>query len=248
MSGNVGQVSGYWADAMQEADDYAKAAMQKVSDVTAKVEGIFREWQQDRSSSKAAAMQAGVQSIAGSMQEQQKNIAQTYGVNSAEYAGFQGAKVKTLGTLFSNIQVQFQQMADTAYNSFIQTYSDTATKMNTMTSYQEQQHVDTIKAAAQAQDSMKIQQTQLGLATLAAEGTVYQGFMDMMNNIPTYVMDSAPAASAIMDMIKADQEDKQAQEALRRQNATPGSGKSKSQKLQDAGVSGAGHDYVAASG
>ncbi len=192
--------------AAEKADEYVQAVRGRVTEVLTKLDDLNKNITKDLDFAKAHSMQASVQGVLGSMKAEERNIAQTYGTGSPEYAQFQASKRISLATVQSNIQASYatirSQQADSYRNAFV----DTATKMNMYVGYQEQQHVEMLKYQEQEQAAIALQGAQL-------DATIEQMKMSGMENLanwivhsPTFTMDVTPMVTALSGLEQEESE------------------------------------------
>jgi hypothetical protein len=186
--------------AAEKADEYVQAARGRVSEVLTQLDNLNKDIQTNMDFAKAHSMQAGVQAALGSMKDEERNIAQTYGTESKEYAQFQQSKRISLATVQSNIQASYAQLRSQQADSYRNAFVDTATKMNMYIGYQEQQHVEMLKYQEQEKAAMSLQAAQL-------DATIEQMKMAGMENLanwivqsPTFTVDVTPMLTALSDL------------------------------------------------
>ena len=186
--------------AAEKADEYVQAARGRVTEVLAKFDDLNKGITKDMDFAKAHSMQASVQATLGTMKTEERNIAQTYGTNSPEYAQFQASKKNALGTVQSNIQASYAQIRSQQAESYRNAFVDVATKMNMYVGYQEQQHVEMLKFQEQESAAISLQAAQL-------DATIEQMKMSGMENLanwivqsPSYSMDVTPMVTALASL------------------------------------------------
>ena len=194
-----------WAAAPEKADDYVQAAKSRVGEVLNKLEDIQDQLGKDRDFSKAHAMQASVQATLGSMKSEERNIAETYGVDSKEFEQFQMSKMNTLATVQSNIHASYQQLQEQQGQNYLNVVSEAYTKSNMYLGFQEQQHVDMLRYKADAQNAydLQVSQFELGIEQLKMSGK--ENLANWMVETPTFSMDATPLMTLLADMAKAQQ-------------------------------------------
>ena len=207
-----------WAAAPEKADDYVQAAKQRVGEVLNKLEDIQGQLGKERDFSKAHAMQASVQATLGSMKSEERNIAETYGVDSKEFEQFQMSKMNTLATVQSNIHASYQQLQEQQGQNYLNVVSEAYTKSNMYLGFQEQQHVDMLRYKADAQNAydLQVSQFELGIEQLKMSGK--ENLANWMVETPTFSMDATPLMALLADMAKAQQAEVM---ALRAQQPQP---------------------------
>lgn len=203
-----------WAAAPEKADDYVQAAKSRVGEVLNKLEDIQSQLGKERDFSKAHAMQASVQATLGSMKSEERNIAETYGVDSKEFEQFQMSKMNTLATVQSNIHASYQQLQEQQGQNYLNVVSEAYTKSNMYLGFQEQQHVDMLRYKADAQNAydLQVSQFELGIEQLKMSGK--ENLANWMVETPTFSMDATPLMTLLADMAKAQQADKMAARAM----------------------------------
>lgn len=194
-----------WAAAPEKADDYVQAAKARVGEVLDKLEDINAEIGRERDFSKAHAMQASVQATIGSMRAEERNIVETYGVESKEYEQFQMSKMNALGTVQSNIHATYRQLEEKQGQNYLNVVSEAYTKSNMYLGFQEQQHVDMLKYKADAQNAydLQVSQFEVGVEQLRMSGM--ENLANWVLETPTFSMDATPLMTLLADMAKAQQ-------------------------------------------
>ena len=206
----VQKASESWGAAAEKADEYVKASRQRVSDVLTKLDEVNDEFGRERSFAKAHAMQASVQAVIGSMRDEERNIAQTYGTESPEYQQFTASKRNALGTVQSNIHTQFQQLAEQQHQTFLTVTSDAYTKSNMYVGFQEQQHVEMLKYSEQAKTEYALQGAQLDASLEQIKMTGMENLANWIIETPSFTMDMTPLVAMLADLQITEQETAQA--------------------------------------
>ena len=189
-----------WSAPIEKADEYMQASRQRVSDVLDKLDDINSQIGKDRDFSKAHAMQASVQATLGSMKSEERNIAETYGVESKEYEQFQQSKRVTLGTVQSNIHASYQQLQEKQGQNYLNVVTEAYTKSNMYLGFQEQQHVDMLRYKADAQNAydLKVSEFEVGMEQLRMAGM--ENLANWMVETPTFSMDATPLMTLLSDL------------------------------------------------
>lgn len=189
-----------WTAAPEKADDYVQAAKSRVGEVLDKLEDINSQIGKDRDFSKAHAMQASVQATLGSMKAEERNIVETYGVESKEFEQFQMSKMNALGAVQSNIHASFQQLQEQQGQNYLKVVSEAYTKQNMYLGFQEQQHVDMLRYKADAQNAydLKVSQFEIGVEQLRMGGM--ENLANWIIETPTFSMDATPLMTLLSDL------------------------------------------------
>jgi len=194
-----------WGAPIEKADEYVQAARQRVSDVLEKLDDINSQIGRDRDFSKAHAMQSSVQATLGSMKAEERNIVETYGLESKEYEQFQQSKQVALGTIQSNIHASYQQLQEKQGQTYLNVVSDAYTKSNMYLGFQEQQHIDMLRYKADAQNAydLKVSEFEIGVEQLRMAGM--ENLANWIIETPTFSMDATPLMTLLADMAKTQQ-------------------------------------------
>ena len=194
-----------WGAPIEKADEYVSAARQRVSDVLEKLDDINSQIGQDRDFSKAHAMQASVQATLGSMKAEERNITETYGIDSKEYEQFQQSKQVSLGAVQSNIHASYQQLQEKQGQTYLNVVTEAYTKSNMYLGFQEQQHVDMLRYKADAQNAydLKVSQFEVGVEQMKMAGM--ENMANWIVETPTFSMDATPLMMLLTDIAKAQQ-------------------------------------------
>ena len=206
----VQSVSEEWGAAAEKADEYVKAARDRVGAVLSKIDEINTQIATDRDFSKAHSMQVAVQSSLGEMKTAERNIAENYGVDSKEFMQFQESKRTSLATLQSSIHANYAQLQEQQGITYLNAVSDAYTKSNMYVGFQEQQHVEMLKFKEESKNSYALQASQL---EVSIEQLKMQGMENLANWIietPTFSIDSTPMIALISDLVATQKESEQA--------------------------------------
>ena len=160
VSSDYESAKGSWDLAAEKADEYVQSSRLRVSETLAKLDEINEQIGKDRDFAKAHAMQASAQAVLGSMKAEERNILETYGGNSKEYAQFRQSKAVSLATAQSNIHANYQQFAEQQGITYMNVTNEAMWKQNMYTSFQEQQHVEMLKYMADAKAGYAMQLAQ----------------------------------------------------------------------------------------
>lgn len=210
-----------WGAAAEKADDYVQAPRQRVGDVLEKLDDINSQIGLDRDFSKAHAMQATVQATLGSMKAEERNIVETYGLESKEFEQFQQSKSVSLGAVQSNIHASYQQLQEKQGQTYLNVVSDAYTKSNMYLGFQEQQHVDMLKYKEDAQNSydLKVSEFEVGMEQMKMAGM--ENLANWMVETPTFSMDATPLMTLLADMAKAQSAEDMANKLMESQKPKP---------------------------
>ncbi len=203
-----------WNEATEKADEYVQASRDRVQTSLKVIDDLNAEIGENRNFAKAHDMQAAVQSTIGQMNAEGRNIAETYGMDSKEYQAFTGSKKMALAGAFSNITASYHKIQEQQDLAFMSATNETQYKHNMYASYQEQQHVTTIKYMAQAQDNYDLQLAQF---EVSVEGLRMAGLENIANwlvSTPTYAMDLTPFMASVLNIEQAAETRRLAEEQL----------------------------------
>jgi len=187
-----------WGEAAGQVDEYVQASRARMGEVFAELDEVWDEWNTDRDFARSHAMQAAVQTSLGQMRAEERNIAQTYGAGSPEAMQFRESGRRTLGAVFSQIETGIQQMREESYRTYFTVKNEAMWKQNMYTSYQEQQHVETLRYLAQASDQYALQtsQTLIGLEQMQMAGM--ENVANWIQQTPVYSMDILPLIETVL--------------------------------------------------
>lgn len=212
-----GEEGGADEAAIAQAATYVEETKARTDQVRAILEGLDRDMTQEREEAKAHSAQVAVQSILGQYGREERRIADQYGLDSAEWKELQGEKSQSLAAAGSQIQVEYQRLAEAQRTNILNATVDTETKMHMYTGFQEQQHVEIMAAVAKESDAWDLNYAQ---SQLALEGLSMAGFSEMADyiaSIPDYYIDNSEIV-ALMSEIgaerRAEEEAKRAQKNL----------------------------------
>jgi len=191
---------GSWDLAAEKADEYVQTSRLRISETLSKLDEINEQISKDRDFAKAHAMQASAQAVLGSMKAEERNILETYGGQSKEYAQFQQSKATSLATAQSNIHANYQQFAEQQGTTLMNVTNEAMWKQNMYTSFQEQQHVEMLKYMADAEAGYAMQHAQF---QIGAEQIKMGGMENLANWIvgtPSFTMDSTPLITLLAEL------------------------------------------------
>lgn len=149
-----------WERAVEKADDYVIATRQRTAEAMNRLDDMATEMGKNRDFAKAHDMQAAVQTMMGSMVGNEREILQRYGQGSAEHQQFLASKRTSLGTLQSNLHASYQRLAEQQDQVILQATNEAQLQSHMYENFQEQQHVKTLEAAANADALYSLQVTQ----------------------------------------------------------------------------------------
>ncbi len=192
-----------WNEATEKADEYVQASRDRVQTALKVIDDLNAEIGQGREFAKAHDMQAAVQATIGQMNAEGRNIAETYGIDSKEYQGFTGSKKTAMAGAFSNITASYQKIQEQQDLAFLSATNETLYKHNMYSSYQEQQHVDTLKYMAQAQDTFELQLAQFEISVEGLKMAGLENIANWMVATPTFAMDLTPFVASILNIEQA---------------------------------------------
>lgn len=202
--------SDLWNQAVEKADEYVKSARARVGQVLTKLESLSEDITKDWSFSKAHDMQVAAQGVLGAMKAEEKGILENYGPDSAEYQQFKMTKARSLALAQSDIHGKYNQTWTAIKTSVLNATNEAMQKLHMYTSFQEQQHVETLKAMAQysAAYEMQVAQTQLGIENLKMAGL--ENLANWLVQTPTFAVDMGPFLAQLSELAEANWAEKPA--------------------------------------
>lgn len=201
VAGRAATASEVWGAAAEQAKEYVQIAYRRTGEVVAKLEEMAADIGENRNFAKAHDMNASVQATLGSMEASGRSIAERYGRDSKEYAQFEANKRTSLGTIQSNIHASYQKLQEAQDLNVLNAVNTAMWKMNMYTSFQEQQHVETMLATEKASQAYSLQAAsfQLGVEQLKMAGM--ENMANWIIETPEFVMDIQPLISLISDIM-----------------------------------------------
>ena len=200
----LGDASAGWAKAAEQADEYAQGYALKTQESLDTLKGIYKDVQSDLNFAKAHDMNAAVDAALGSMASGGREIAQRYGKDSAEYAQHQQNRTKTLGAMQSSIQGTYGKLRFTLGQNYLSATNETLWKMNMYQSFQEQQHVDVLKASASFGPTYELQA--MGLKTSLAQlaNTEHMDFANYVASQPIFALDQGSLVDYLANLVSSE--------------------------------------------
>lgn len=202
------RASDLWNQAVEKADEYVKSARARVGQVLTKLESLSEDITKDWSFSKAHDMQVAAQGVLGAMKAEEKGILENYGPDSAEYQQFKMTKARSLALAQSDIHGKYNQTWTAIKTSVLNATNEAMQKLHMYTSFQEQQHVETLKAMAQysAAYEMQVAQTQLGIENLKMAGL--ENLANWLVQTPTFSTDMGPFLAQLSELAEATRQER----------------------------------------
>ncbi|KKM86775.1 hypothetical protein LCGC14_1275630 [marine sediment metagenome] len=188
-----------WNAATEKADEYVQSARARVGDALTKLDELNQQIGERRDFAKAHDMQVAVQSVLGQMNSEGRGIAERYGVDSAEYQQFQQSKRATLATVQSNIHANYQKIQEQQNLTYMSATNESLWKHNMYTSYQEQQHVDTLRYMAQAEDQYSLQLSNFNTTIEQLKMSGLENLANWMVSTPVYSVDTLDLMNYVAD-------------------------------------------------
>lgn len=188
-----------WERAQEKADEYVQASRARVGEVLGKLDEINKQIGEKRDFAKSHDMQVAVQSTLNQMNSEGKAITERYGVGSAEHTQFQQSKRATLATVQSSIHANYQQIREQQNLAYMNVTNEALWKHNMYTSYQEQQHVETLRYMAQAEDQFSLQLSNLNTTVEQLKMSGAENLANWMVSTPVYSVDVLPLMNFIAD-------------------------------------------------
>lgn len=190
-----------WASVAEKADEYVKAAQSRTQQALDRLDKINSEISEGRDFAKAHAMQAAVQGVIGSLKQQEDQVVQRYGLESKEYQMFQMKKAQTLSTAQSQIESSHQQMAEQQGVAYMNASTELQWKEDMYSSFQEQQHVETLRYMAQANDAYDLQLSQFNLTVEQMRSAGMENMANWIVQTPVFSMDIQPLATLVAQLL-----------------------------------------------
>jgi len=190
-----------WGAAAEKAGEYVQSAELRTRQALNRLDSINAEISQGRDFAKAHAMNAAVQGVIGSMSEYEDQVVQKYGVDSKEYQQFQAKKAQTLSTTQSQIETSYRQLAEQQSLTYMNASNELQWKEDMYKSFQEQQHVETLRYLSQANDAYDMQLSQFNLAIEQMRGTEMENIANWIVQTPVFSMDVMPLVTFASDLV-----------------------------------------------
>ena len=199
LSSAANPATALWASAIEKADEFVTAGIQRTADAVKKLEDMNAGFMENQQTAKAHDMQVAVQSTLGTMNAEGRGILERYGAESAEYAGYMTTKSQTLATLQSSIHSTYQQIRNAQNTTLLNAVSQTTMQHNMYTNYHEQQAVQTRMAAAQAEETYGLQVAQLQITAEQLKLSVGDDMANWIIGTPEFTSDLQPLMAFVAD-------------------------------------------------
>lgn len=193
-----------WSQAAKQAEEYVADARLRTTQTLREFDSIYKSITQDRDYAKAHAMQAGVQSVIGSMAEEEEYLRRT--AKSPEdltkqLLQFNQKKRTALGTMQSNIEAAYSQLIEESTTNYMGTRANLIDRMHMYTGYAEQNHINTLLEKAKASEAYSLANAQFMVSIEQMKLAGLSEFAEFAMNTPEFTMELAPVISAMIDAI-----------------------------------------------
>jgi len=219
--------SGMWQDAIEQADEYVQSAYNRTADVLNKLETMARDIGFGLQFDKAAAMEASVDAVLGSLDDSSRETARMYGVESDEYRMVQEKKRQSLGAIQSSINTAYGKIKAEQDINIMNATNQAMQQMNMYVNFAEQQHVETWMAAAKDSAAYDMQSAQMRVSIEQLRASGMENMANWLIATPSFSMDIQPFV-ALVSEINAEQEAIRAAKAQERLAQTEFTSKTKS--------------------
>lgn len=209
-----------WGAAGEKAGEYVQSANLRTRQALDRLDEINAGILEGRDFAKAHAMNAAVQGVIGSMSELEDQTIQKYGVDSKEYQQFQAKKAQTLSTAQSQIETSYRQLAEQQSLTYMNASNELQWKEDMYASFQEQQHVETLRYLAQANDTYDMQMSQFQLTVEQMRSAGMENMANWIVQTPVFSMDIMPLITFASDLLAARRAEARAAQ-LSRQGRAP---------------------------
>lgn len=176
--------------AVGKAREYALEAHQRTQEGLQKIDEWGKAIYEGLDFTKAHDMLVAVESTVGSLREEDRQIAQKYGVDSAEYQQFQAGKSRALGIAQSTIQASHGKLRAEIGTNILQAKSTYLERGDMYESFQQQQDVEISAAMAKAKATYDLD---ISGRLIAIEQLKIAGWENLANWIietPVFAMDA----------------------------------------------------------
>ena len=199
-----------WDAPAEQADEYVTAARARVRESLATLEGINAQMGKDMGFAKAHDMQVAAQSVLGSMKTEERNILQTYGMQSKEYESFQASKSMALGTIQSQLHGSYAKLRQEMDITYLNATNESMWKHNMYVGFQEQQHVEMLKWRQETKQAYALQYSQFEVGLEQLKGSVMENVANWIVETPNFTMESAPVVTLIADLAQTEKDERNA--------------------------------------
>ena len=194
-----------WGAAGKKAGEYVQSAELRTRQALNRLDEINAGISEGRDFAKAHAMNAAVQGIMGAMKVEEDQIVQRFGIGSKEQEQFRARKMQTLSTAQSQIETSYRQLAEQQSLTYMNASNELQWKEDMYASFQEQQHVETLRYLAQANDAYDMQLSQFNLTIEQLRSSGMENMANWMVQTPVFSMDIQPLATLIADLLATEQ-------------------------------------------
>lgn len=201
VKGQYDTARGNWQKAIDQAEEYAKASPIRALASLEKLEEVNNQIATGRDFAKAHDAQAAAQSVIAASRGAVRQAAELYGAGSPEHRQAQESQKQSLAAAQSGIIGAYRRIEEAQNIAYMNASAETMWRGDMYTSFQEQQHVETIRYMAQSSQEYSLQwgQFQLGIEQLKAAGL--ENLANWLVQTPTYSMDVAPYLTALAGTI-----------------------------------------------
>jgi len=196
-----GNASAAWQAAVDKADEYVKESRQRGLATLQRLDEVNRSIAEGRDFAKAHDLQAAAYAVAGTLGAAERQTAERYGVDSAEFRQIRAQKQQALAAAQSGIVGAYRKLAEQQNLAYMNATTEAQWKADMYTSFQEQQHVETMRYMAQAAQQYSLQLAQFNLAAEQLKGTALENLAVAMEEAPSFKVDVAPLMTAISDLL-----------------------------------------------
>jgi hypothetical protein len=186
-----------YGEASAQAEQYVKESVARKEQILSTVSDLADEMLQTHDFEKAHAMQASVQAALGQYSQREREIAREFGRDSAEFEALQVEKATNMGQMQSSIHASYREVEDQLRSTILNTTAEAALKSDMYINFQEQMHVETLKAMAQmdAQYSLQLGNFEIGLEQMRMAGL--DEMANWFTSTPAYAMDTQSIMSLL---------------------------------------------------
>lgn len=199
------------------AEQNAMRAQERTNQVVQSIQGLFQGALDKLDTTKAKDTQSALQATRAQMAQQERDIKQQFGVDSAEYARFKEEKAIGLGNLLAQLNSDFSKNLASMNLNMASTMADVETKMTMYQNYADQAWTETALRTAELANAydVQVEAYQLNLEQMRMAGMT--DYANYLTEIPEFGVDLNPLLS-IMATMDIQRQQIEAQQAMNTEN------------------------------
>jgi hypothetical protein len=198
--GSAAESVAAWNRYVDTADQYLQDSAARMQSVTADIKSTIDRYAQTNDSALAHSIQSASYTWLQTNKQQERAIAERYGLDSAEFRDWQDAKRASIGAMVSDLTARAWDNTQRILNTGLGALAAAETEMAQQVNLAQKNSLDALEAASSMGDQFRLQTSAYLLSLAAAENTEWADLASWIAEAPVMAVDATPMMMQLLDL------------------------------------------------